>query len=55
MAENYSKKVFCFGSIKESFNSKEYENIDSLKQMSRGNHVVFLETLKELENLSITH
>ncbi len=53
MAEKYNKKVYCFGSIKESFNSSVYANINSLKQRSKGNHVVFLETLQELENLSI--
>jgi hypothetical protein len=53
MSENYGKKVYCFGSIKESFNSSVYGNINSLKQRSNGNHVVFLETLRELENLSI--
>jgi hypothetical protein len=53
MAENYDKKVYCFGSIKESFNSSVYGNINSLRQRSKGNNIVFIETLRELENLSI--
>ena len=53
MAEKYNKKVFCFGSIKGIFNPKVYKNIYSLKQRSKGNKVVFLEKLRQLENLSI--
>ncbi len=53
MAEKYDKKVYCFGSIKESFNPSVYGNINSLRQRSKGNNIVFIETLRELENLSI--
>ncbi len=53
MAEKYNKRVYCFGSIKETFYSGVYGNINSLKQRSKGNDVIFLETLEELENLSI--
>ena len=53
MAEKYNKRVYCFGSIEETFYSGVYGNINSLKQRSKGNDVIFLETLEELENLSI--
>ena len=53
MAEKYDKKVFCFGSIEGMFNPKVYKNIYSLRQRSKGSGVVFLEKLRELENLSI--
>ena len=32
MAQNYGKNVYCFGSIKESFNLSSYANINSLRQ-----------------------
>lgn len=53
MAENYGKKVYCFGSIKDCFNASVYPNINSLKQRSKGSQTVFLENLHELENLYV--
>tara|TARA_B110001450_G_C17632269_1_gene485726 strand:+ start:369 stop:1457 length:1089 start_codon:yes stop_codon:yes gene_type:complete len=55
MAENYGKRVYCFGSIKESFNHSVDKHINSLKQRSVGSDVVFLKKLMDLENLRVHH
>ena len=53
MAENYNKKVYSFGSIKNLFKQNVYGNINSLKERSYGNKsCIFLKSILDLENLS---